>query len=110
MVDMNGDWCLYKISNAHHKKLISRLQYFEQMTVDQAQKKSKLADYNMQDCPNQNASKRLANQYDGADTLTRLTIEDSGSLRLFGIREANIFHIVWWDQNHEVWPENKIKR
>lgn len=39
--------------------------------------------------------------------MCRLTIAPSEQLRLLGIREGNEFHIVWWDANHDVWPEDK---
>jgi hypothetical protein len=28
----------------------------------------------------------------------------SGSERLWGIREAEILYIIWWDHNHSVYP------
>jgi hypothetical protein len=103
-------WALCKIDRKHHKRLLERLAHFEKMTVGQARANNLLADYDMSDCRNKSARTRLNNQYNGQDSLCRLTIAPGESLRLLGIREGNEFHIVWWDPNHEVWPEGKQVR
>jgi len=103
-------WALCKIERKHHKRLLERLAHFEKMTVGQAKAANLLADYEMAECPNKSARKRLNNQYDGQDSISRLAIAPSEDLRLMGIREGNEFHIVWWDPNHDVWPEGKNVR
>lgn len=106
----HGKWALCEIDRAHHRRVLDRLAYFEQMTVGQAKQNGILSDYDMKDCKNKQATKRLAEQYDGQDSLCCLKIAPSESLRLLGIRELNEFHVVWWDPAHEVWPEGKIRR
>lgn len=103
-------WPLGNITKEHHKRLLKRLAYFEQLTVTKAKANKVLADYDMAECPNQQAAKRLTSQYDGADSLCCLKIAPSENLRLLGIRELNEFHIIWWDAAHDIWPEGKIKR
>jgi hypothetical protein len=105
----HGKWALCKIGNQHHERLLSKLAYFEGLTVAQAKANDLLADYDMTECPNGGAKKRLANQYEGEDNLSRLTIEPNGKLRLMGIRDEHEFHIVWWDPNHEVWPDKNVR-
>jgi hypothetical protein len=90
--------------------LLKRLGYFEGLTVSEAKSNNLLVQYDMTECPNTAAKKRLANQYDGLDSITRLTVEPAGSLRLHGILEGNEFHIVWWDPKHDIWPEGKNVR
>jgi hypothetical protein len=80
------------------------------MTVNQARTQQLLVDYDMADCPNKAARQRLNNRHDGQDSISRLTIAPSESLRLLGIREGNKFHIVWWDPTHDVWPEGRQVR
>ncbi|WP_100520586.1 hypothetical protein [Mycobacteroides abscessus] len=80
------------------------------MTVEQAKSNNILADYDMSECPNKAARQRLNNQYDGLDSISRLTVSPGESLRLLGIREHNEFHIVWWDPCHEIWPTDKTVR
>jgi hypothetical protein len=102
-------WALCKIDKQHHKRLLDRLAYFEQMTVAQAKSNEVLADYDMSECRNQAAKRRLASRYESLDALSRLTVDPSGKLRLLGIREDNEFHIVWWDPNHEIWPDKNVR-
>jgi hypothetical protein len=51
------------------------------------------------------AKKRLVLKYDGLDHIHRIRI--SGTKRFYGILEGNVFSIVWWDPNHEIWPGNR---
>lgn len=34
-------------------------------------------------------------------------LELSGRARLFGVREGNIFHVMWLDENHTICPVSK---
>lgn len=102
-------WALCKIDRQHHKRLLQRLAYFEQMTVAQAKSNDVLADYDMSECTNQTAKRRLSSRYDGQDSLSRLTVDPHGKLRLLGIREGHEFHIVWWDPDHEIWPDKNVR-
>ncbi|MBO0881529.1 MAG: hypothetical protein J2P17_14555 [Mycobacterium sp.] len=105
----HGKWALCKIDRQHHKRLLERLAYFEQMTVAQAKSNDVLADYDMSECTNQSAKRRLSSRYSGQDSLSRLTVDPHGKLRLLGIREDHEFHIVWWDPNHEIWPDKNVR-
>lgn len=89
---------------------MKRLKYFESLTLEQAQQNKVIGEYDMVDCLNKSATKVLAQQYEGQDTLTKLVIEPSGAGRLFAIREGHELHVLWWHANHEVWPEGKTKR
>lgn len=31
----------------------------------------------------------------------------SGKTRIFGILQAGIFYVIWWDPKHEIYPNNK---
>jgi hypothetical protein len=103
-------WQLHKIQTADHLKLLKRLKHFETLTVGDAKKSSILADYDMSKCPNKNAQRILQNTFEGQDSLARLLVEPSGALRLFGIREGNEIHVLWWDPKHDIWPEGKVVR
>lgn len=39
------------------------------------------------------------------DTMFRFRL--SGEQRLWGFRKRNVFHIVWWDPEHKVYPTEK---
>ncbi|HMH92267.1 MAG TPA: hypothetical protein VK586_14425 [Streptosporangiaceae bacterium] len=34
-------------------------------------------------------------------------IRFAGEPRLYGFRDRNVFHVVWWDPRHEIWPSRK---
>lgn len=47
--------------------------------------------------------RKLPDKFD--DTMFRFRV--SGEQRLWGFRKANVFHIIWWDPNHKVYPAEK---
>ena len=52
------------------------------------------------------AQKRLIHiKRDDIDTLFSIRI--SGRERIWGIRDQNVFSILWWDPKHEVYPSKK---
>jgi len=52
------------------------------------------------------AQKRLLQiEKDDQDQLYSLRL--SGKERIWGIKDGNIFWLLWWDPNHEVCPSNK---
>ncbi|WP_435212520.1 hypothetical protein [Streptomyces sp. bgisy034] len=41
----------------------------------------------------------------GRDDQTKIhRLQFTGTQRLYGFLEGNIFHVVWWDPDHEVYP------
>lgn len=59
----------------------------------------------MTNCPNPAVTRRLANEFDGRDSMARLRL---GNLRrLHGFLDGHEFSIVWWDPKHEVWPSKR---
>ena len=53
-----------------------------------------------------NAQQRLAQlQLDDYEELFSMRI--TGKQRIFGIRDRNIFHVLWWDPNHQVCLSHK---
>jgi hypothetical protein len=103
-------WPLAAITKTHHQRLLKRLAAFEEMTVKQARENGALSDYDMADCKNRQAAQRLAQQYEGCDTLCCLRVAPGEAMRLMGIREGNQFHIIWWDPNHQVWAEGQQRK
>lgn len=101
-VDHGGKWPLSKIAKADHVQLLKKLKHYENLTVQDAKRTGALADYDMAKCPNKLATRRLAEQFDGRDDLSRLKVTDQQ--RLLGFRVGNEFSIVWWDPGHDVWP------
>ncbi|PBC80100.1 hypothetical protein BX265_4936 [Streptomyces sp. TLI_235] len=45
----------------------------------------------------------------GRDDMTKIQrLELTGLQRLYGFLDGHVFHIVWWDRQHEVYP-SKLK-
>lgn len=105
-LDLHGEWAFKKtVKGDHVWAVFSALKKLEGMTVEQAQAVDLLADYDMKDCPNKNATKRLAKQYDGQDALCRINVSGNKKGRkLFGIRTESVISLIWYDTHHSVWP------
>lgn len=42
-----------------------------------------------------------------ADMTTISVVRLGGLERVYGFRCGNVFHVVWWDPEHEIWPPQK---
>lgn len=109
-LDMTGSWCLHDLDAVHVARLIKRLKVLEGMTLDQMFTSGVMSKLNMEKCPNKQATQRLARQYDGLDVVHEIRIARSEDHRLHGRLDGRFFNIIWWDPNHEVWPEGKNRR
>src|SRR6185295_14332705 len=81
-----------------------KLLYFETMTLDQIFVKARKQNHGVELyklCPRAQVRLRQLG-YDDLDELYTLRL--SGLERIWGIRECNVFSILWWDPNHEVCP------
>ncbi len=83
----------------------AQLVKFESMTVHEAFHKGDYPGkcYELETLPNPRARERLEvlNLADQTK-IWRLRIRGTG--RLYGFLTGNVFHVVFWDPDHEVWP------
>lgn len=106
IIDLNGPWGWSRINHSiFFDNILPKLQHFESMSwyeilgrnnhevkVEQISKK---------------AQKRLTSlKLDDYETLVSLRL--TGPQRVWGIKMQNMFKILWWDPNHEVYP-SKLK-
>lgn len=84
------------------------LRQFETMTInglfhqgDEPGKKYELARIPCKKALDRLEMLRLADQ----DCIHRLSI--GGKKRLYGFLVGTVFHIVFWDPEHEIWPSQK---
>lgn len=105
-LDEGGDWSFKKkLKGDHVTSFLKTLKKLEDYTFEDAKSSGILADYDMGSCPNKRATKRLAEQYGGQDSLCRIkVVGGSRSRRLFGIRTGNVISLIWYDSDHSVWP------
>lgn len=105
--DDDGEWSLAQITPEHLAGLIGKLRSFETMTVGELFR------------PGSEHGKRYAVESTPGHVQVRLTaigradeteivrLRCTGRQRLYGFLRGGIFHILWWDPRHEVWPSVK---
>lgn len=63
-------------------------------------------DYEVEQIPTAKAHERL--DAIGLADMTKISVlRLSGEQRLYGFRCGNVFHVVWWDPHHGIWPSHK---
>lgn len=105
-VDRNGSWkCSLKLLNEEKvKEIIRKLHDLDSMTWGDLKGKRNHS------IPvsgiSKTAQKRLTEiQRDDIDDLFSIGL--CGKERVFGIRDGDVFNILWWDPNHTVCPSIK---
>ncbi|MEZ0073582.1 hypothetical protein [Planotetraspora sp. GP83] len=104
-VDHAGPWGFGDLTFA---QIMDKLQAFESMTCreifDNGEEPGK--HYDVANLPNRVAIDRLEELTLGDMTkISRLRL--GGKIRLYGFLEGNVFHLVWWDPEHQVWPSTR---
>ena len=88
--------------------LMKALANFETMTVGEVFPGNGQPgkDYDIEEIPTKEARDRLDTI--GLADMTKISVlRLSGVQRLYGFRCENVFHVVWWDPLHEIWPSPK---
>lgn len=105
-IDWDGPWCPTKCLETGMREILTRLAQFETMTWVQI--KSNTGSHTVgAEHIIKRARQRLTerNLDEWADHLTSLRM--GGKERLWGFLRAGIFHALWWDPEHEVFPSTK---
>ena len=107
MIDLNGKWGWLNIDEDTLINIIlPKIKSFEKMTWGEFTKRRS----NHHSLPVKNIIK------EAQDRLIEIELEDietlfsfsiSGEKRLWGIRDTVHCKILWWDQNHEIYPSEK---
>lgn len=105
--DPAGNYALSTIRQADLGNLLTRLAAFETMTVDELFGPGGPGKfYDTESLPDKHAKARLtATQHDDEDRVHVLRC--TGRRRLYGFLRGNVFHILWWDPKHAVFPSKK---
>lgn len=103
-VDDGGDWSLHTIKPEEFVGLLDKLKSFESMTIGEifapGQEHGKR--YPVNDLPAAAWKRLLELERDDETELVRLRC--GGQPRLYGFLREHVFHVLWWDPLHEVWP------
>jgi hypothetical protein len=104
-IDHDGPWGTARIDHTTLLSLIQGLTPFESMKINDlfhgAQPRGK--SYDIEKIPDQRAQPRL--EALNLSDMTRIcSLRPQGKPRIWGFLHGNVFHLVWFDLEHEVWP------
>lgn len=105
-VDQEGPW---GITDGAFAMLLPELAKFETMTMHELFRQGEWPGkcHDTAALPTRQARERLDTI--GLADMTQIWKLRIGSRgRLWGFLEGNVFHVVWWDPEHEIWP-TKLK-
>jgi hypothetical protein len=103
-VDHEGRWGFDTMESTVLCEVLRKLSDCESMTVTELRNTRRLfVEYDLPGRLCKEALDRLtAMRRDDMTKIQRL--EFTGLQRLYGFLEGNVFHVVWWDPQHEVYP------
>ena len=110
-VDFGGKWGFENIEKSVLKQMLDKLESFESMTWGEIEKK---VDKGGQRQNHAILMEKVCKE--ARDRLKKLNLLDFGNLyqlrfsgekRLWGIRDAEVMHVLWWDPYHTVYPIEK---
>ncbi|MGP5523986.1 hypothetical protein ACTXM3_11930 [Glutamicibacter arilaitensis] len=106
-IDKDGQWSPSNIDGKTMAVIVAKLISFESMTVGEIFKPGSEhgKSYDVSKLPEPAASRIKAIKRDDEDCVHRLRF--TGKQRLYGIMRENVFNVLWWDPEHEVWPSSK---
>ena len=104
LMDLSGPFSFSLVACDDWSLILSKMRSWETMTWNEIEGRR---DHSINiDSLSDTAKKRLAEiQLDDIDEVFSLHID--GKKRLFGIRDRNIFKVLWWDREHQVCPSLK---
>lgn len=104
LMDLSGSFSCRDITHDEWILILSKMRLWETMTWNEIEGKR---DHSISvDSLSSDARKRLIEiQLDDIDEIFSLHID--GKKRLLGIRDRNIFKVLWWDREHKVCPSVK---
>lgn len=110
LVDHDSPWCFDSVGGEDLCGILRHLRDFESMTTGELFPGSRSypgKDYTVAKIPTTAAHGRL--EALGLNDMTKISVlRLSGEGRLYGFRDdGNIFHVIWWDPEHQIWPSLK---
>lgn len=106
-IDAAGDWPPAAIGADAMGDLLKKMGDFETMTLGEIFKPGSEHGkrYVVEDLPSR-ALKRLG-EIERDDETEIVRLRCGGRPRLYGFLREHVFHVVWWDAEHEVYPSKK---
>jgi hypothetical protein len=106
IVDLGGPWCWSALGGAALREVLQRLKELESMTW--AAIENGTGSHFIDDLGGlcKRARDRLV-EIRQDDTAALFSLRISGKRRVWGIRDAHVLRVLWWDPEHEVYPSQK---
>jgi len=106
-VDLDGPWCLTRITAADHRELLAFMKEMESKPLREIIPVIGKSEDVAGASPNPDAQQRARDKYpDDHDYIHSLRL--AGAKRLWGLLRGHEFSIIWWDPSHEVWPTKRV--
>ena len=108
-VDNDGPWGFGHLASSALCDLLTQFAKFESMTVNEAFHNGDYPGktYDLEALPTAEARERLE-ALNLADQTKIWRLRVGGTGRLYGFLTDNVFHVVFWDPEHAIWP-SKLK-
>lgn len=107
-LDLDGPWGLVSLDHERLMMLLGDMAKFESQTINELFHQGEWPGkcHDVHKLPNRVALARLGAL--GLSDMTKIwKLRIGGPGRLWGFLVGNVFHVVWWDPRHEVWPSKK---
>lgn len=103
-VDHGSRWDFRSVEPDLLCEILVKLAHCESMTLNEVRNTRKfLVEYDLPGKLCKEALDRLAVMR--RDDMTKIhRLDFKGKQRLYGFLEGNVFNVVWWDPEHEIWP------
>jgi len=105
-MDWDGPWCPSKSKDSGVRQILERLASFESMSWVQIKSNTGSHTVGATNITKEARTRLLDQKLDEwMDHLTSLRM--SNKERLWGFLRSGIFHVLWWDPDHQVYPSQK---
>lgn len=104
MADLEGEWGWQNLDMATMQQIIAKLRQFESMTLNEVFHRGDDPGkwYSLSQLPAAARTRLQQLNHDDADSIHRLRV--GGSERIYGLLTDDVFHLLWWDPDHTVYP------
>lgn len=107
-MDPDGSWSICSCSAEHISDVFKKLRSYESQRIGEIfrQGAEHGKAYEVEDLPRPAQDRLMELDKDDETQVHRLRL--TGERRLYGIMREHVFHVLWWDPEHQVFP-SKLK-
>lgn len=106
-IDLGGDWNPATITPAALVTLIDKLRSFESMTIGEIFTPGSEHGKRYDPAEMPSAARNRLTEINRDDETEIVRLRCGNKPRLYGFLREHVFHILWWDPEHQVWPTPK---